>query len=375
MAATVGTVLLGARPVGPPPVRRLLSRPPPVAPSAPTLAPRGAMTTPRAQQRPSELSYSHPHGRSGGGSSGERGEAALFDSFWRARGVADGGLRAKLVEAGLEAVGSAPRVGKLGPGDTLQEPTSWLVDAQEGCSQVAAISVRLHELAELLGQGQGFGDLDVSWMVIREPRLLSADLSTMRAMLLWMKVADGCQDVDVAKLCSAQPSLLLQDVSQIDNQESFAQRMKAWQYGLATDSDEEWARRYGELEEYMRVNGDPHVGCREGDDRDLARWARMQRAAFKARELPESRVDSLRALKFEFTVDEAEWQRWFHELSTFYLINGHSSPAPLSSRVDLYLINWCGVQRIARRSRMLSQRRIDQLDSVQFDWTGADPLS
>jgi hypothetical protein len=56
-----------------------------------------------------------------------------------------------------------------------------------------AISQRLVDLAEILGQGEGFASLDVSWMVIRERRLLTADLSQLRSMLLWMKVAEGCE--------------------------------------------------------------------------------------------------------------------------------------------------------------------------------------
>jgi len=43
--------------------------------------------------------------------------------------------------------------------------------------------------------------------------------------------------------------------------------------------------------------------------------------------------------------------------------------------VDLYLINWCSVQRVARRSRVLSAARIQALDELGFDWSGADPLS
>jgi len=35
----------------------------------------------------------------------------------------------------------------------------------------------------------------------------------------------------------------------------------------------------------------------------------------------------------------------------------------------------CSVQRIAKRAGVLSQQRIDVLDSIQFDWSGADALS
>lgn len=110
--------------------------------------------------------------------------------------------------------------------------------------QVAAVGRRLAELVELLGAGRG--DIDVVWMVLREPRLLTADLSQLRAMLLKMKIADGCevrrmalycfrsfrmvtttsrlpphrpyQGVDVAKICEAQPALLLQNAEDMDVQ-------------------------------------------------------------------------------------------------------------------------------------------------------------
>jgi hypothetical protein len=54
---------------------------------------------------------------------------------------------------------------------------------------------------------------------------------------------------------------------------------------------------------------------------------------------------------------------------------GHASPAPLSAGADMYLINWASVQRVAARCRVLSARRTDLLNSVDFDWAGADPLS
>ena len=47
----------------------------------------------------------------------------------------------------------------------------------------------------------------------------------------------------------------------------------------------------------------------------------------------------------------------------------------MSTGADFVLINWCSVQRVARRCRALSARREDLLDSIDFDWSGADPLS
>jgi hypothetical protein len=48
---------------------------------------------------------------------------------------------------------------------------------------------------------------------------------------------------------------------------------------------------------------------------------------------------------------------------------------PLAAGADMYLINWCSVQRVAARCKALSERRTALLNSIDFDWTGADPLS
>jgi hypothetical protein len=42
---------------------------------------------------------------------------------------------------------------------------------------------------------------------------------------------------------------------------------------------------------------------------------------------------------------------------------------------ELLLANWCSVQRIARRSGVLSPERIAQLEAIGFDFDGADALS
>ena len=47
----------------------------------------------------------------------------------------------------------------------------------------------------------------------------------------------------------------------------------------------------------------------------------------------------------------------------------------LDGGFDFLLNNWCSVQRISQRSGMLSEDRSERLDSLNFDWTGADALS
>ncbi len=105
------------------------------------------------------------------------------------------------------------------------------------------------------------------------------------------------------------------------------------------------------------------------------RWATKQRSAWRRGALEADKVSALESLGFAFDAEAAEWQRWFTHLCTFREEYGHCSPMPLAAGIDFYLINWCSVQRIARRSRVLSEKRVALLDGLGFDWTGADPLS
>ncbi|KXZ54089.1 hypothetical protein GPECTOR_5g194 [Gonium pectorale] len=349
-------------------------------------------------------------------------------------------------------------------------PATWQLAVST--PEVVAASRRLLALQQMLGGGEsgdasdgsGGGGIDVVWMVVREPALLSADLTQLTSRLLDMKLATMGSGVDVLGLVEAQPALLLSDrwrwdleslqapaatpssaaeppssssaaptssgpsLSVLQNPPSAAtsrspeapspnnvlptpafytvsagsaaaastsgtaasaaasaegsepsgavgELVQAWQHGLASDGDAEWATRLGEMAAYVRAHGDTGVGFREGDDADLARWASKQRADWRKGRLAPGRLEQLSELGFIFDADEAEWVRWFRDLVTFKEATGHASPMPLVTGADMYLINWCSIQRIARRSRVLSESRIKRLDDLGFDWSGADPLS
>lgn len=95
-----------------------------------------------------------------------------------------------------EQQGSSPEVGpQEGCGSCLPaclpatHMPSWPSPTLSLWTQVAAVSRRILALQQLLGGG-GEGGVDVVWMVVREPRLLSADfrrcaclLPTLRAVL------------------------------------------------------------------------------------------------------------------------------------------------------------------------------------------------
>ena len=87
-----------------------------------------------------------------------------------------------------------------------------------------------------------------------------------------------------------------------------------------------------------------------------------------------SRREELEAIGFEFDADTAEWGFMYGRLQEAQQnLSGHD--AILDGGFDFLLNNWCSVQRISNRSGMLSEKRRQLLNAVNFDWTGADALS
>eukprot|EP00884_Botryococcus_braunii_P018549 jgi/Botrbrau1/5378/Bobra.0346s0041.3 len=280
---------------------------------------------------------------------------ALLDKFWRGKGIHDEWQRHCLIQMAEE---------QDTPGDT-----TWLSGKEfSSVQEVVQVSQRLIQLNTLLGNSS---EVDVVWMTTKEPRLLQEDLGQLTLRLIMMRTSGG--NADILQLLSNQPSLLLQDNIGVDESESTEQRVRAWSFGLVSDGDVEWVRHYIELEEYVSKHGDAHVGFRSGDDAELSRWAGKQRRDHKHKSLSVHRYEKLSEIGFEFDGEEAEWSRWFLTLQEATLREYDSTPG--AGGDDIYLTNWCSVQRIAKRSKRLSEERVARLDSIGFDWTGADALS
>ena len=227
--------------------------------------------------------------------------SALLDRFWLSRGVQDVGQRQRLVQVGLEE----PYLGQT----LLQAPPSldavipgaasaWFLDDADGCvaDDVARISHRLLALQRLLGERD---DIDVVWMVQREPELLSTDASVITQRLVTLVTAEGAAGVDVVKLVESQPGLLLEKGSALIGQETTEQRQLAWAYGLLGDDDVQWAQRFEELLQYKAVHGDVHVGFRDGDESSLVRWAAKQREENSKGLLASERFEKLKVSRRE----------------------------------------------------------------------------
>ncbi|KIZ07410.1 hypothetical protein MNEG_0546 [Monoraphidium neglectum] len=262
---------------------------------------------------------------------------AKFSECLKARGVFDTARRQQLVSVAqqlVQSTGEGPTMGIVGEGEAggvlPGVPTTW--DMHSSTPEITEVSRRLMALHSVLGGGD---DVDTVWMVVREPQLLVADPSDLMRRLMAMKIASAGTGLDVVKVAEAQPGLLLLQGAVWEDLDSLREQLASWEHGLASDTDPEWSLRLDQLRAYHRAHGDCSVGCREGDNRELARWAAKQRAERSRGELSSEKAEALVALGFEWDEDEAEWLRWFIDLARFKEVHGHASPMQMSTGADL----------------------------------------
>jgi hypothetical protein len=158
-------------------------------------------------------------------------------------------------------------------------------------------------------------------------------------------------------------------------QSTLEDRLAALAHGLRPDDTKAWDQRFAELQQYVSMHGDAHCGFREYDSRVLGKWCKKQRTAHNAGQLSEDQHDMLCKVGFEFDAEAAEWLRWYNELQGFCQDHDVGDLGMFSEQSLFYLRNWCSVQRIARRSGVLTEGRTRLLDDLGFPWTAADPLS
>ncbi len=125
----------------------------------------------------------------------------------------------------------------------------------------------------------------------------------------------------------------------------------------------EWQNNFSQLQKFKKEYGHASPSRYDKGFNSLGRWCRTQREKYKNGKLSQERIDLLNSIGFDWDPLETEWQRSFEELKEFTKENGHSSP-----NFDTQIGRWCSTQRKNFKKRILSQERIDLLNSIGFDW-------
>lgn len=262
-------------------------------------------------------------------------ESQVLDKFWQSRGIVDDADRRRLVDLSLDKMKENEEMERQGAGRTEEffqtlpgVSSTWDASGKASEEQVTFFSRKILELYRFLGSRP---DVDVVWMVQREPKLLQSSTEELTARLLELRIDAAAQNIDIAKLAESQPSLLLEPNVAGNDEFSEEKKLAAWQHGLMSDGAREWNKSYDEMVAYEKKHGDSHVGYRDGDARRLYRWCKKQRNEYKAGILEAAKVEKLEQIGFEFDEETAEWMRWYNELLYFNETYGHSNPVPLGA--------------------------------------------
>jgi len=129
-----------------------------------------------------------------------------------------------------------------------------------------------------------------------------------------------------------------------------------------------WMDMYKRLLAFNKQHGHVFVPKRHPDDPQLGTWVRHQRAFYnhQRERLPQDRIDLLEAVDFAWNVREMVWMKRYKELIAYKKENGHTV-VPVKSTTGLG--DWINSNRQYRKKNIMTEKRIDLLNKVDFIWT------
>ena len=131
--------------------------------------------------------------------------------------------------------------------------------------------------------------------------------------------------------------------------------------------DHSWNEMFVALQAYKQKYGHCNVPNRWADNPKLGPWCGGQRYAFQCNKLPPDRIERLEQLGFVWDVLDSVWEQMFSALTVYKSKYGDCN-VPVAWKENPKLGSWCGNQRSAYGSKMLSVDRVTRLDHLGFVW-------
>ena len=133
--------------------------------------------------------------------------------------------------------------------------------------------------------------------------------------------------------------------------------------------NEQWSSRFDELVRYKTKHGDCNVTFSQAN---LGKWVNRQRVAYKVNSLAQDRIDRLSSIGFKWaqkatkggTGPRVPWETRFNEVVQYKTKNGHCNVPQSQGQLG----TWVRHQRKAYKANSLARNRIDQLNSIGFEW-------
>jgi len=130
--------------------------------------------------------------------------------------------------------------------------------------------------------------------------------------------------------------------------------------------ENQWITMFNKLQAYKKQYGTCNIQHRNPDDISLSRWVATQRMNFKKNNLSQDKINQLNSLGVEWNPIESQWIASFNKVVTYKKKYGDC----IVSRhfKDKKLGGWVHIQRENFKKNILSKEKIDQLNSLGFEW-------
>jgi superfamily II DNA or RNA helicase len=135
--------------------------------------------------------------------------------------------------------------------------------------------------------------------------------------------------------------------------------------------DAQWDQMFKALKDYKAIHGHCNVPRTYSENSGLALWVGGQRTMKNAGRLLPNRVHALDEIGFVWDPREAQWLEMYAALVAFQKAHGHCN-VPIGWSANPLLGRWVSGQRIAKKSRKLSDERAQRLEKIGLVWDPHD---
>ncbi|NQY43134.1 MAG: Helicase associated domain protein [Legionellales bacterium] len=129
----------------------------------------------------------------------------------------------------------------------------------------------------------------------------------------------------------------------------------------------DWPKRYKELAQYRKDNGDCNFSRVYPKNKELGVWVCEQRRLYKKGTLAQDKVDMLEKIGFVWDFAEAAWMTRYKELIQYRKEN-EDCDVPYRYSKNKELGTWVRWQRTNYKNGKISKRKIRLLEKLGFKW-------
>jgi len=129
----------------------------------------------------------------------------------------------------------------------------------------------------------------------------------------------------------------------------------------------QWQKMFKKLLQFKEQHHNCNVQRPFQEDQALASWVSTQRYAYKKQQLSRDKIQQLESIGFEWERHNNQWQQMVGQLLKFKEQHNHCN-VPQRFQQDQALASWVNTQRKAYKKQQLSSDKIQQLESIGFEW-------